>query len=217
MNTVTISNLLEDDKLIDLLKSNFTKNDMELFELNYKIYTSNKNNLDDFIVDFDDIWNWIGFSTKGHAKRLLESKNIQNKSIFDIDKDYVIMITPKGNNSRGPSKHRILLTVHCFKKFCLKASTQQSEKIYDYYIKMENIITKYIENKHNEIIENNNKIVNESITLLKIKDQEIQNNNKIVKIKDQEIQNNIKIINERTTLLKIKDQEIINNYYYSKI
>jgi len=46
----------------------------------------------------------------------------------------------------------ILLTINCFKKFCLKASTDKADKIYDYYIKMEDIITKYIDNKNNEIL-----------------------------------------------------------------
>ena len=45
----------------------------------------------------------------------------------------------------GENKEIILLTINCFKKFCLKASTEQADKIYDYYIKMEEIITKYIE------------------------------------------------------------------------
>jgi hypothetical protein len=48
---------------------------MQLFELNYKIYTTHKNNLNDFIVDLNEVYKWIGFSRKDPAKRLLESKN----------------------------------------------------------------------------------------------------------------------------------------------
>ena len=39
------------------------------------------------------------------------------------------------------------MTIKCFKKFCLKVGTDQSDKIHDYYIKMENINNKYIKNK----------------------------------------------------------------------
>ena len=171
---------------------------MELFELNYKIYTSNKNNIDDFIVDFDMIWNWIGFSTKGNAKKLLVRE-------FEINVDY-IMNTPKliqmdKRIKGGINEEKIKLTIECFKTFCFTAATIQSKKIYKYYIKMEDIITKYIENKHNEIIENNNKIVNETTTLLKLKDIEIQNNKHIINEKDQEIETNKK-------LLQLKDLEI---------
>ena len=63
--------LNEDDQLISLIRSNFNESDMKLFELNYKIYIANKNNPEEFIVDLGDIWNWIGFSTKGNAKKLL--------------------------------------------------------------------------------------------------------------------------------------------------
>ena len=74
----------------------------------------------------------------------------------------------------------ILLTINCFKKFCLKASTDQADKIYDYYIKMEDIITKYIENKHNENLEfknqefeNNKMLLEDTLTKLHLKNQEI--------------------------------------------
>jgi hypothetical protein len=90
MTLIESRNILQDDQLISLIKSNFNKDDMQLFDLNYKIYTTNKNNLNDFIVDFDEVYVWIGFSRKSHAKRLLESKNTENKILFEINKDYII-------------------------------------------------------------------------------------------------------------------------------
>jgi hypothetical protein len=158
------NNFLNDDQLISLIKSSFNESDMKLFEFNYKIYTTNKNNLDDFSVDLDEVWKWIGFSTKGNAKKLLESKNKDNKHFFEINKDYVIKMVfiHKDKNHGGRPSNKILLTVKCFKKFCLKASTEQSDQIYDYYIKMEEIIIKYIENKHKQMIINNNKILEET-------------------------------------------------------
>ena len=137
---------------------------MELFNLNYKIYTTYKNNPNDFIVNFDEVYKWIGFTRKDNAKRLLESKNIEKKNLFEINKDYIIkMKTPTFPLERGkvngrPIEH-ILLSINCFKKFCLMAGTSKSTLIYDYYIKMEEIITKYIENKHKENIENNLRIL----------------------------------------------------------
>jgi hypothetical protein len=171
-NIIDINNIFQDDELISLIKSNFNESDMELFELNYKIYTTNKNNLDDFIVDFGEVWSWIGFSSKGNAKKLLESKTSENKNVFEIDKDYITkkVFIHKDKNLGGRPSNKILLTVKCFKKFCLKASTDQADKIYDYYIKMEEIITKYIENKHKQIIEENN---NNNKKVLELKNQEI--------------------------------------------
>ena len=56
---------------IDQIKSKFNSNDMQIFELNFKIYKTFKTNKDDFIVDFDEVYKFIGFSTIGNAKRLL--------------------------------------------------------------------------------------------------------------------------------------------------
>ena len=50
MEMVT-TNILDDDQLINLIKENFNQNDMQLFNLNYKIYTTYKNNPNDFIVN----------------------------------------------------------------------------------------------------------------------------------------------------------------------
>jgi len=136
----------------------------------------------------------------------------------------------------GENKEIILLTVKCFKKFCLKASTQQSEKIYDYYIKMEEIIIKYIENKHNQMIEENNNKgkllllkdnqIEENIIMLQLKDHEIENSHKKLQLKDQEldfknqeIDNKDKLLEVTLTNLQIKDIEIKNlkNQTYEEI
>lgn len=165
---------------------------MKLFELNYKIYTSTKNNPEEFIVDLDEVYKWVGFSRKDNAKTLLESKNADKKNLFEINKDYIIkkVFLAKQENLDGRPSNKILLTIKCFKKYCLKASTQQSDKIYDYYIKMEEIITKYIENKQLEMIDNNKNI-------LQLKDLEIENNKKkILVLKDQEILNKNKLLEE---------------------
>jgi hypothetical protein len=68
MTLIESRNILQDDQLINLIKSNFNKDDMQLFDLNYKIYTTHKNNLNDFIVDFDEVWKWIGYNKKSFNK-----------------------------------------------------------------------------------------------------------------------------------------------------
>ena len=201
---IASTNLLLEDKLINILKENFSESDMKLFELNYKFYTANKDNLDGFIVDFDEAYKWMGFTRKGHAKTLLESKNCKKENNFHINEDYIIKINKTiasvpaeaikfkddPNKTRGgQNKENIFLTINCFKKFCLKASTEQADKIYDYYIKIETIIAKYIEDKHKQIIdENNNKE-----KLLQLKDEEIKNKeikiNDLIKSKELEKQN----------------------------
>lgn len=202
----TNENIFYDDKLLTLIKSNFNENDMELFNLNYKFYIANKNNIDDFIVDFNEVYKWIGFTRKDNAKTLLVSKNKDKKSLFEINKDYIIkmntLIAPVVagaiKSKGGENKETILLTINCFKKFCLKASTDKADKIYDYYIKMEDIITKYIENKHNENL------------------YEINQN---LELKNQEFENNKMLLEDTLTKLHLKNQEIdtFKNRKYEEI
>jgi hypothetical protein len=71
-------NFLNDDKLINLIKENFNTDDNELFTLSFKLYTNSQTNLINFIIDLDDVYKWIGFKQKIHAKN--SCKKIINNS-----------------------------------------------------------------------------------------------------------------------------------------
>ncbi len=148
-------NILNDDKLLKLLNDNLNENEKELCKKSFEIYKLYKNNKNEFIIDFDDIYKWIGFTQKTHAKRLLTNK-------FTVNNNFII-ISRSGDNSRGPKSEQILLTINTFKKFCMIAATEKSIQIYDYYIKMEETIQQYLEEK---LIENN--------TIIENKDKEIE-------------------------------------------
>ena len=136
MNKLIKNNILNDNKLIKLIKDNFTEDDIKIFELNYEIYKNYKENKNEFTIDLADIYEFIGFTQKINAKRLL----IKN---FIKDNDYKILLFPneeqKLDHRGGHNKEKILLNIDCYKEFCLLAATQQSKKIYKYFIKMENI------------------------------------------------------------------------------
>jgi len=53
----------------------------------------------------------------------------------------------------------------------MKANTKEANKIYDYYIKMESIITKYIESK----IDEKDKLLMEKDSIIKQKDIQLNN------------------------------------------
>lgn len=171
------SNFLENDKLVQLIKANFNDSDNELFKLSFNLFNKNYNNQNDFIVDFEDIYKWIGFTQKVNAKRLLLNNFIQ-------DEDYILFFS-KEEKSFGRPIEKILLKVNSFKKFCLKASTREADKIYNYYIKMEELVFKYIREKYQE----QNIIVNSALEELEIKNKDLNYKDKIIK----ELQN--KLIN----------------------
>jgi len=81
-------------------------------------------------IAFDEAWQWIGFSTKGNAKRVLD-KN------FEEGADYLVFINSDKNPQGGRSTHEIHLTTDCFKSFCMLAQTEQGKAVRRYFLEIE--------------------------------------------------------------------------------
>ena len=185
-NTLSIYN---DDKLIKLIKENFNESDNQLFKLSFELYNKTQTKPDDFIINFDDIYTWIGFSTKGNAKTLLTKSFKENLDYkFDEGGFFANAKKPLG----GRPSDNILLTIDCFKEFCLIASTDQSRKIYKYYIKMEKIIFKYIQEQYNNQLQEHKKQLQQNKQQLKIKDKQLKENTKELEIKDKQLEESAK-------------------------
>jgi len=59
----------QDQSFLDLVYSSFTTENQRLFVESFKQYLDYDE--DDFAVDLDNIWQWIGLSKKGNAKKIL--------------------------------------------------------------------------------------------------------------------------------------------------
>lgn len=133
-------------KLLEKIKLNFSNFEQRLFLSSFYCYL-NYHQTNDFIIDLDNIWSWLGFSQKSNSKRLLAKK-------FILDKDYKILTYPNVDqniNHGGHNREIILLNVETFKKFCLKADTRKADEIHDYYIKLEQIIQDTINEEKEEL------------------------------------------------------------------
>ena len=145
--SVDIVNLIENNpitkfsgdyqsKLVEKVKNNFTNYEQQMFLSSFYCYLK-YDTKNDFVIDLDNIWKWLGFSQKVNAKMLLEKQ-------FIIDKDYkkLLLLQQKQNDKihGGHNKETFLLNVETFKKFCLKAGTKKADEIHDYFIKLENIM-----------------------------------------------------------------------------
>ena len=146
------------NKLLNKIKENFNEEQQKLYVSSFYCYLNyDKNN--DFVVDLDNVWKWLGFAQKIKGKTLLE-KN------FILDKDYIIFALPAGkakindnldekikkeDNRGGHNKQTFMMTINCFKKFCLKADTKKAHEIHEYYIKMEDTLHEIIEEESNEL------------------------------------------------------------------
>jgi hypothetical protein len=135
------------NKLLTKIKENFTDNEQQMFVASFYSFL-NYNSRTDFVIDLDNVWKWIGFSNKAHAKHLLEKQ-------FIIDKDYKVSLTKPREQKKptkgGHNREIIMLNVDTFKKFCLKAGTTKADEIHDYYIRLEQTLQEVIHEESTEL------------------------------------------------------------------
>ena len=141
------------NKLLIKIKDNFTGFEQQLFVSSFYCYLNYDKNID-FVVNLDDVWNWLGFTQKISAIRVLEKH-------FKYDIDYKTALptckadlNEKEENIKqngGQNKQTILLTIKCFKSLCLKAQTKKASEIHEYYMKMEEVLHQIIEEETDEL------------------------------------------------------------------
>jgi hypothetical protein len=132
------------NKLLTKIKERFTDNEQQMFIASFYCYL---NHQDEFIIDLDNIWKWLGFSTKQKSKELLE-KN------FIINKEYILLtqqVKQTTHTKGGHNKETIMLNIKTFKKYCLKAGTSKADEIHEYYIKLEETLQEVIQEESNEL------------------------------------------------------------------
>jgi hypothetical protein len=123
-------------KLLTKIKEQFTEFEQQLFLSSFYCYL-NHHPTNDFVIDLDEVWSWMGFKQKVNAKTLLE-KN------YEVEKDYKksLLLQQKQTThvKGGHNKEIFMLNVKTFKSMCLKAGTKKADEIHDYYLKMEQMI-----------------------------------------------------------------------------
>jgi len=168
------------NKLLLKIQETFTGFEQQLFVSSFYCYLNYDKTLD-FVVDLDDVWGWLGFQQKFNAKVFLEKhftlgqdyKLAHEVAGASLSNDFVApqlggnASTPgngalsKGETSNpeniktikhgGQNKQTILLTIKCFKSLCLKAQTKKAGEIHEYYMKMEEVLHKVIEEETDEL------------------------------------------------------------------
>jgi hypothetical protein len=155
----TVLNLSPDynNRFVNKVKETFTETQQQMFVSSFYCYL-NYHQTNDFVIDLDNIWIWLGFSQKAMAKRSLEK-------YFIIDKDYKVLLcrpAEQTNDTKGGhNKQIILLNIRTFKLFCIKAGTAKANEIHEYFIKLEDIMNEIIKEECTELKE---KIENQKIS-----------------------------------------------------
>ena len=154
---MALTTLLTDDRLLALLNDTMNTDEMQLFLQSTKTYLTYGDDYTAFVVDLDDVYQWMGFPTKGNAKRLLT----QNFKI-DVDFKANLLLPPQqqvlthgGHNlflskekqvltHGGHNKQTIMMTINTFKEMCILANTPKAKQVRMYYLKMERVVQKYV-------------------------------------------------------------------------
>ena len=185
--TINIVKLMEDNpntklsniyqgKLINKLKENFSTEEQQLFITSFYCYLNYKS--DEFVIDLDDIWVWLGFARKTNAKNVLEKQ-------FTKENDYLVLPQPRENLLGGRPSEKIMMTIKTFKKMCLKANTSKANEIHEYYIKLEETLHEIIDEESNELrlqLEEKEQELQEKDVLLELKEEENLKQSKRVKL-----------------------------------
>jgi len=138
-----LSNIYQ-SKILTKIKNIFDNEEQQMFVASFYCYLNYNNT--DFIVDFVNVWKWLGFNKKDKAKKLLEL-------YFKPDIEYKVLLLHKGEQKGrgGHNKETILLTIKTFKSLCLKACTKKADQIHEYYLKLENILQEVLNEETNEL------------------------------------------------------------------
>ena len=158
-NPITKLNGNYQSKLITKVQNNFNNYEQQMFIASFYCYLKHDYK-SDFVINLDNVWQWLDFSSKHKSKELL------NKH-FIINKDFRTLLTPSGEQTNstlgsqvgetkkdtrgGHNKEIIMLNIETFKKFCLKAGTKKADEIHDYFIKLEQILQEILQEESNEL------------------------------------------------------------------
>jgi hypothetical protein len=161
-NPLTKLSTAYQSKLLTKIKDTFNDHEQKLFVASFYCYLS-YNPKTDFVIDLDNVWEWMGFSKKTHAKYAVEH-------FLSLDNDYKIFAAEDSAAKTGRGGHnkiRTMLTVKAFKMLCLKAGTKKADQIHEYYIKLEETLQDVLNEETNELriqLEEKNKQIENSET-----------------------------------------------------
>lgn len=147
---------VNNNEILAVVKDQFTTAEQELFIQSFGQYLSAKS--DEFTIDFDNVWRWIGLSRKDNAKTILLTRLEKN-----VDYKISLLENQERKIHGGQNKETILLTTDGFKNFCLLANTEKAKSVRSYFVKIEKIVFDLITKKYNEYMNSAKEKMEETI------------------------------------------------------
>ena len=146
-NPITKLSNTYNSRLLNKIKDNFDEYQQQMFVTSFYCYL-NYNPNTDYVIDLDNVWQWLGYCQKAMAKRTLEK-------YFYAEKDYKISICRSADRDKehhgGQNREQIMLTVQTFKMFCIKAGTKKANEIHEYFVKLETLLHEVLQEETDEL------------------------------------------------------------------
>lgn len=137
---ISLASKMSEDGLLQHFQTEFKTEEELRFLKHFRSYFTSKTK-NKFHLDLDDIIDWIGFTSKGNAKRHLHSK------YYTENVDFIIVNNGTSNGHGGHNKEQIFVTATCFKAMCMFSNTEKGKASRLYFIKLEEMLFEYFE-KH---------------------------------------------------------------------
>jgi len=147
LNTTLIGNY--QSRIVDKIKNSFNDYEQKLF-LSILHCNINYDSTNEYIIDLDNVWKWLGFSQKARCKELLEKNFILNK---DYNISFIKNVNQGIKQRGGHNKETIMMNINTFKKLCLKSGTKKADEIHDYFIKLQDIMFEVLKEESEELTE----------------------------------------------------------------
>jgi hypothetical protein len=164
-NPITKLSTAYNNKLLIKIQETFNDFEKQIFVSSFYCYLNYDKNTD-FVIDFDDVWKWLGFTLKENAKRILlknfmidvDYKNVARQfgraSFEDLNTEPENLLLDNNKQEEkhgGQNRQIIMITIKCFKSLCLKAQTKKASEIHEYYLKMEEVLHQVIDEETDEL------------------------------------------------------------------
>ena len=137
-------------KLIDELNTTFTEDEQKWYIANLYVYL-NYHPTNDFPINLDDVYRMIGFANKGNAMVTIKNNFIENEDYKkQLLRTQKLVKNNKSLGGSGLNQETVMLNVDTFKNICMIAKTDKAKEIRKYYVKLENIFNKLINEEHKQ-------------------------------------------------------------------
>ena len=92
---------------------------------------SHLESVEEFPIALSDVWEWLGFSTKGNAQKAFERLDLNEGEDFDA------LILKDKSIAGGRALAETKLTIDCFKLWSMSAHTSKGNEVRRYYLQIE--------------------------------------------------------------------------------